>query len=881
MSGPASTDTTPAASEAYARLVSTNKRHINSLSDSERGTRKRGLSAIKDVVKKISHDKETLGNFFLEHLAEPLLALFSDPVEKCREVSLDIYTRVIEAGCMDENDALFSKIATDAFCAVRQRVGVATIVEPSEEIRLGLIELVHVFVKHRKASAFAAAILGDIVHILVRGLADKFPDCKRTSAKCVISLTNIVPRDIHLHFKSLLGALVLNMGHQRSKVRQVTLQAAGALARCGGEGLDRAMKEHLIPMIARASEDRTAAVRKESVTVVSSWFECLPGNEAYEHVLLPVLLSAVADPAIDIARFALTQLEATGKIIASNDSSSDALEDMKDNVNILDHLPEPFETRAGHPVRILVSRVMPRMLPTVLEEVRAWTLAARLRASKILRTMLVCAESSASAHLPEILDALCAMFTDDEADVRAVALDCARVLGACVPPSESLPILFTRAKGEAQGLGSAEHQAGALFVISSLVTAFDANAIVDNAHKVANVLADPRVRASEAAVVRIQAVEVADAVLESMENFHGEDGDPVAGDILRANPAVARDLLIALLQIGGSPAHEDADGVIPQLLRAMARLADPAGNADAMFQMHAQSLLDACLGKDGDCSTWTVASPSTQLFDQIVRTVGVHNIAVAGQLDAVVETFVKTLQPTIDPEVRMAMLALLETALSDGARSVEFHNAIQNSIPRLCMDVVRPNLVWRAGRVAATIRKVSVFCLRALLGELDASLGASWIISTFLPGFLAPLKSCLEDNDADTRRFSCSVLDVSFKLSPKSLEYDTIIDVYADLVKRLDDSNDDVRIAACDMLLAFVRAGASGALRSTALDYTLDALLVHLDDSDANVQQKVLAVLDAMLRFDSKKVAAKATAARNTHRTPELCDQLVKRAGEV
>ena len=103
----------------------------------------------------------------------------------------------------------------------------------------------------------------------------------------------------------------------------MSLQAAGALAQCGGEGLDRAMKEHLIPIISRASEDRSAAVRKEGVKVVSSWFELLPGIGAYEHALLPPMLSAVADPALDLAKFALAQLEATSEAIEESDTIMD------------------------------------------------------------------------------------------------------------------------------------------------------------------------------------------------------------------------------------------------------------------------------------------------------------------------------------------------------------------------------------------------------------------------------------------------------------------------------------------------------------------------------------------------------------------------------
>ena len=149
---------------------------MNSLRDPDRSTRKRGLAAIRDaVVKKVSRsgadgDSETMAlkKYFADRLAELLIALFGDPVEKCREESLGIYAKGIELGCFDGEDA-FAKTASSAVEAVRQRIATPTVIEPSEEIRLGLIELVHALVKRPQASKVVSAILGEIVPILAKG----------------------------------------------------------------------------------------------------------------------------------------------------------------------------------------------------------------------------------------------------------------------------------------------------------------------------------------------------------------------------------------------------------------------------------------------------------------------------------------------------------------------------------------------------------------------------------------------------------------------------------------------------------------------------------------------------------------------------------------
>lgn len=60
--------------------------------------------------------------------------------------------------------------------------------------------------------------------------------------------------------------------------------------------------------------------------------------------------------------------------------------------------------------------------------------------------------------------------------------------------------------------------------------------------------------------------------------------------------------------------------------------------------------------------------------------------------------------------------------------------------------------------------------------------------------------------------------------------------LYAEILKRLDDSNDTVRKAACQTFSTFLRAAPKEHFAGTIIDYSLDCLFVHLDDSDASIQ---------------------------------------------
>jgi len=96
-------------------------------------------------------------------------------------------------------------------------------------------------------------------------------------------------------------------------------------------------------------------------------------------------------------------------------------------------------------------------------------------------------------------------------------------------------------------------------------------------------------------------------------------------------------------------------------------------------------------------------------------------------------------------------------------------------------------------------------------------------------------------------------------------------------VARLDDSNDQVRVAICGALVMFFQCGASPrCFSSTTVDYTLDQLFIHLDDPDPAIQHAVLgAIVQVATTLDKNAVLKKAEKNRSCHRTPVMCDKVV------
>ncbi len=63
----------------------------------------------------------------------------------------------------------------------------------------------------------------------------------------------------------------------------------------GSEGLEKLMKESILPSLASLSFDRTSSVRKLLVQVAAYWMEHLHNRQPYEPGLITILLMGIGD----------------------------------------------------------------------------------------------------------------------------------------------------------------------------------------------------------------------------------------------------------------------------------------------------------------------------------------------------------------------------------------------------------------------------------------------------------------------------------------------------------------------------------------------------------------------------------------------------------
>ena len=245
--------------------------------------------------------------FFTASLGSALVGLFSDPVERVREDALDLYLALAQLPGSADSLGVALRQALPTFAA---RIGSSPFGEPSEELRLKLVDLLLFLLVQRSSRDEVAAGLDSVATTLARVAADAFPAVKVAAAKAVQALATAVPRHIPSVATPLVKSTLANTGHQRGKVRGEAVRALGRLLPLCGGAADKLLGEAVLPGLTPRLLDRTASVRQALAGVLGGWLESLPPPSARSHTpaILTLLLTATADAAGEVAGAALAAL---------------------------------------------------------------------------------------------------------------------------------------------------------------------------------------------------------------------------------------------------------------------------------------------------------------------------------------------------------------------------------------------------------------------------------------------------------------------------------------------------------------------------------------------------------------------------------------------
>uniref|UniRef100_A0A8K9UZS8 Dynein axonemal assembly factor 5 n=1 Tax=Oncorhynchus mykiss TaxID=8022 RepID=A0A8K9UZS8_ONCMY len=770
--------TTMAAGEerAASEVLRAIARHLNCLNEDSKTTRKRALEAIKRETIDKGLSSGVLQEVFT-CLLKSLLKCLSDPMERCRETAIHMLGDFIRCVPQPEDSLPY------LMPALTQRLGGKEILEPAEELRLSMVEVLTLTVE--VCGRHLAPYLDDMMKILQRTIVDPFPDVKRESCKCTVHFAKSVPEHFHMQAESLVKPLMQTVSHQHSRVRVSTIEATGAVIQYGtGKNVDDVLSH-----LAQRLFDDSPQVRKAVTVVVGDWLLHLRDRYSYFHKLIPLLLSSLSDDIPEISQRAAELWRQTGALWEQENE-----DDLKDKMDFLLTPPDLYPAGVARPglgCRELVVRNLSNLLPALARDVVDWVAGTRVKTAQLLYALLLHAEDHCTQHLQLLLSTLYRACNDPESDVVTNCLRSAKLLGTFVSPEVFLKLLLVHLETPSS---SSPHTP--LMVLAAVLGGCSRELLKPHLQKIADTLVQPDVcQEYQQAVYLDQLLSCVDVLLSVCE----KDCCSVSLQLLQ--------VLVTVQSLSTEPQLTDkvrCAHIHTHTVHGHTHVSD-------LYRQHMDQLLQWLSASQ---KTWTSYSPQ-RLQLQVIAT---QSGPVIGEfLPLLMPLLQNCLDPERDPEMRLHIFTMLSKLLLDLLAVEE----------RLSPQVL----------------------------------------------------SALEEDSQLSRLLACRSLSTLLKLIGPSLRPDALNNIYPEVLKRLDDSSEEVRgvaLRALGLWLASLGKDYNSQLYSQHLEVLFQQLLLHLDDPDSRVQDTVLEVLKTGSGVHPALLKQEVEGVRDKQRTPVYCDQLLQ-----
>ena len=193
------------------------------------------------------------------------------------------------------------------------------------------------------------------------------------------------------------------------------------------------------------------------------------------------------------------------------------------------------------------------------------------------------------------------------------------------------------------------------------------------------------------------------------------------------------------------------------------------------------------------------------------------------RFEDILQIIAANVESTKEYEVRMDMLGLVEFMINQEilSESISFYSEI------FLKMILIPSTTWKVGMPNVKVRKAAVICLMRMI---ENKLISKQKLHNCFKEIMGVIKNCMDDDWANDMRFT-SVVTVR-----KIIEYlhevfdsEDYKEIYPELLKRLDDSQDGIRIATAETFCLFFKY-LPDPWSASLYDYTVKNIFIHLDD---------------------------------------------------
>eukprot|EP01028_Stygiella_incarcerata_P000161 TRINITY_DN1024_c0_g1_i3.p1 TRINITY_DN1024_c0_g1~~TRINITY_DN1024_c0_g1_i3.p1 ORF type:complete len:898 (+),score=239.59 TRINITY_DN1024_c0_g1_i3:384-3077(+) len=829
---------------------------LNCLGDDDRNKRLRSIRKIVHILT-IVKEKQVLDpseweSFGLERLLRPVLKRFEDRIERIRESAVDALHLCIDAS------AKCSRFLAYIVPVLRLRIAGVEVLEQSEEVRLKLVNMTHILI-HRTASEDEAlvAYLDDVAEILKKMMLDAFPTIRRITFSIINDFAELASHRISLIAPTLCKTLMPSLRHQHSKIRRDAVRCYGTLVYHGGRPILEWFEES-IKDFRDVLKDGNPGVRQELVDIVGTLLTEWDERLSYEARLLPFLLCSLADAVETIRESSWKYMQNVGHLYREyHEKEIDEVEryhpELVAAFPVDAGAPElflhPLTQRPPLEIRLVVQEHFRKYLKSTISGMEDWNEASRALDLTLLWRSLWFVEENVTEHLEQILSSITKLCQEDDTFISSSAVQVARLIGFYCHPKSWLTPLLTRIRA---GSGFATNmKRDSLFIMRSCISGMRSLAVTDTVLDIMQTLMHSDLSQSSDTSLRLEVISTMEVL---MKRLSGVESVTMEDHIMG--------FLLVLLPSCADGEHESVRMKAELLLGEVARLSGHE-NRSLLFERHFGDVF-MLLVKSHE--KWNTLNPEFIMLETLIRVAG---SGCRPRIDKLVSVLIRLCHYEHDGILRVRSL----NSLTHLIVQEDLREELQRHCASMLEHAVLPNCKWRPGSMAQSVRFAAATTLRALFVH-DVIQDRLCIGETYMTSFLPIYLSLLDDDESEVRVCAIHALESLIRVLDDWIDDEFIGKTYPEILKRMDDNVDSIRLQTAEILLPFVRRLTTKS-SSTYKQCMIDVLLVHLDDPWEELQNAVFLVLEHLGSLYPDYLRKECEKARTKHRSSHLCERLI------
>lgn len=859
------------------------------------------LRRLEGVVR--GADNETLETALVGFLGKALLKALDDPAGRCREAAAAV---LLEA--LAEAPESIQPLLPYAFPVIGERLGLVggsearplvecaahilqhshtqrvdiadlrerarakgSAREPSEEVRLLCLQVLHALVKG--VGTGLGPYVPDCLEILLSTAQDNFYEVMIEACAVLVTLAGALGHRLHQVSKVLVAAFAPLLCQRRSRVRVAALRAISAVMPFGAHETLLDLTSFVDPNLVSIksfyksdarinymgvlAKDPSTVVRQEFLDVVGGWLTNLNERLDHEPRLLPYVLSGLADPVASIQESALEWVRVLGE-----QHVGDNEQEFKDKLRYMPReaqghgwmlssvlraieagsliLPLPFRERPSLGSRTLVQTRFVAMMHGIIRDFEQWQEAPKLKAAQLLQALLVYVEEYVTEHLHVLVPALARAIISTDGEVRECVDGCCRLIGQYV---ETAVLLHVISSAAGAGPELPQRKAFLKVLTSVLVGSKFSGSAGNHVGEILDLISDDTILKSEALDTRTVATELMQALAEAAEEKFVEDDEAF------------EDAALVLLQLGsqGSPSAKDAQSS-GEAKAVLERLASSRSKApEEVLRQFSASLLSRILPtesmrREPDVLTFTHFISLAFHHSSGGEFLGLAAAEIVGGLTRSYRVAAEASEALLH-RVVSATLQVLSTARKCCPDEPVLD---QSQVETVFLSILAPH-AKRSGDLSDTVLEAAalVFEHSAATGQGASDLFTLGNIEPFFEVFSSS-PTCLRLKSVDlVKALAACTAD-----SPGGLSLDLVAASFNLLTSRLADVPNQVRCSALRSLAAcfqfwrsFLREGCEDLLLKTGESVRLHTTPADL--SQAGFQEALTAVLQSLARLNT------------------------------